>query len=51
MLRDRHAIFIKDHVDGPGRIYQISGNIQAGMIFEIKRTGKPEESAEFQSKL
>ena len=24
--RDHHAIFIKEPVDGPGRIYQVTGN-------------------------
>ena len=50
MPRDHHAIFIEETVDGTGHIYQVTGSIQARMAIEIKRTGKPEESAEFWSK-
>lgn len=47
MPRDHHAIFVQESQDGAGRVYKVTGNIQAGMCFETKRTEKPEESAEF----
>ena len=46
--RDHHAILIHE-VDGAGRVYQVTGNIQEGLSFETS-TEKPEESAEFPDK-
>lgn len=44
MPMDHHAIFIElDSHTGSGQIFQVTGNIQAGMSYETKAGGKPEE--------
>lgn len=45
--RDHHAIFVEKDKDGPGTVLQATGNIQNGMMFEIKRDHCPETSLEF----
>lgn len=47
MPREHHAIFVQENGDSAGRVYQVTSNIQSGISFKTKRTGKPEESAEF----
>lgn len=49
--RDHHAIFVVlDGGDGSGYIFQVTGNIQNGMTYEVKPGQKPEESVDFVSK-
>lgn len=50
ILEDHHTLFIQEDDCGRGRLYQVTGNIEAGMSFGSKPTAKPEESGEFQSK-
>ncbi|EAS30404.2 uncharacterized protein CIMG_05883 [Coccidioides immitis RS] len=45
MPRDHHAIFIETNnpAIGCGHIYQVTGNIQGGMLYEDKPTAFPPE--------
>jgi hypothetical protein len=48
--RDHHAIFVEMNSDLSGHVFQVTGNIQSGMIHNDKPAKKPEESATYQSK-
>lgn len=50
--RDHHAIFVETNMpDGTGWIFEVTGNIQNGMLHNDEPTQeKPEESATYQSK-
>lgn len=52
MPRDHHALFVETHEAGPqtGHVYNVQGEIQNGMEFEQKTTGKPEDSPVFADK-
>lgn len=45
--RDHHTIFVENDKDGPGTVIQVTGNIQNGMTFEVKRDHCPEALLEF----
>lgn len=47
---DHWAIFIEIEPDHSGFIFQVTGNIQAGMTFGHRKSNKPEDSTEFMSK-
>jgi hypothetical protein len=49
MLRNHHCIFVETHEDGPktGYVYQVTGNIQTGMIHEHRKAEQPEISNNF----
>lgn len=54
MPRNHHAIFIETNLPttGCGHIYQVTGNIQTGMIYEDKpTTSPPEEDPSFIDKV
>lgn len=48
--RDHHAIFVETKPDSSGQIFQVTGNIQNGMTYEIKPAGRPEDSLTYQGK-
>src|SRR3569833_353888 len=49
--RNHHAIFVETNKDSSGELFQVTGNIQSGMSFEIKQTSEnPDRSATFISK-
>ncbi|PMD40206.1 hypothetical protein L207DRAFT_335439 [Hyaloscypha variabilis F] len=49
--RNHHAIFVETNVtDGSGYVFQVTGNIQTGMDYEVEQRCKPEESHTFMSK-
>lgn len=50
MPRDHHAIFVETGPDGKGWVFQVTGNIQNGMVHDDKYWPKPEESAGYISK-
>ncbi|KAF3480931.1 uncharacterized protein GIQ15_06278 [Arthroderma uncinatum] len=47
--RNHHAIFVETEEDGPGSgcRFNVTGNVQNGMEYEERKTGKPQESASF----
>jgi len=49
MPRNHHGIFVETHEDGDktGYLYQVTGNIQTGMIHEHKKAKQPEMSNSF----
>ena len=49
MPRNHHCIFVETHEDGPktGYVYQVTGNIQTGMIHEHRKAEQPEISNNF----
>ena len=50
--RNHRAIFVElDATAGSGNIFQVTGNIQEGMMYEVKQNLKPEESHEFLTKI
>lgn len=51
MPRDHHAIFVQTNNDGSGHTFQVTGNIQTGMVYEDKPTERPEDLATYQGKL
>jgi hypothetical protein len=51
MPREHHAIFVETHEDLSGHLYQVTGNIQTGMVYEEKPRTKPEDSMTFESKI
>jgi hypothetical protein len=48
--RNHHAIFVQTESDGNGYIFQVTGTIQDGMVYESKPGKKPDESLSFVSK-
>lgn len=48
--RDHHAIFIETHEDGSGHIFQVTGNIQAGMTLGHRPGMKPEDEVGYVDK-
>ncbi|PGH00010.1 hypothetical protein AJ80_09247 [Polytolypa hystricis UAMH7299] len=50
MPRDHHAIFVELNPDQSGHIYQVTGNIQNGMVFEDKPGIPPEKDPTFSGK-
>lgn len=52
MPRDHHAIFVETNEDGPetGHWFHVSGNVQNGMIYEERVSGKPDLSLTFVAK-
>ena len=48
--RDHHAIFVETNSDHSGFIFQVTGDIQRGMIFGHKPAKRPEDSNSFVSK-
>ncbi|PGH14613.1 hypothetical protein AJ79_02948 [Helicocarpus griseus UAMH5409] len=51
MPRDHHALFVEtDPATGSGQIYQVTGNIQNGMVFEDKPSEAPEQDPTFHEK-
>ncbi|EHK98006.1 hypothetical protein M7I_6241 [Glarea lozoyensis 74030] len=46
---DHHAIFIETHESGPktGYIYQVTGNIQTGMVHGHRQSDIPEDMPDF----
>ena len=49
--RNHHAIFVETGNDISGYIFHVTGNVQNGMTFEIKRLNEPpENSATFNNK-
>lgn len=48
--RNHHGIFIETTFEGPGVLVHVTGNIQAGMVFEEKEAQRPERSASFVEK-
>ncbi|KAI9151413.1 hypothetical protein HJFPF1_08615 [Paramyrothecium foliicola] len=47
--RDHHAIFVETE-RGAGTIFQVVGNIQQGMSFEVKNSGPPDSELTFLAK-
>ena len=49
MPRNHHCIFVETHEDGPktGYVYQVTGNIQTGMIHEHRKAEQPGISNNF----
>jgi hypothetical protein len=49
MTRNHHGIFVETHESGDrtGYLYQVTGNIQTGMIHEHKKAKQPEMSNSF----
>jgi hypothetical protein len=43
--RDHHAIFVETNKDLTGYIYQVTGNIQTGMIYGHRSSNRPEEDS------
>lgn len=49
--RGHHAIFVEeDSENGSGRVFQVTGDVQQGMIYESKPWPKPEDYPAFQHK-
>ena len=48
--RDHHAIFVETDNNGYGFKFQVTGNIQEGMVYELKTGEKPEDSITFITK-
>jgi hypothetical protein len=48
--RDHHTIFVQTNADGTGHIFQVTGDIQNGMVHGHKPGRKPEDSASFVKK-
>ncbi|KAF1956560.1 hypothetical protein CC80DRAFT_593303 [Byssothecium circinans] len=48
--RNHQAIFISTSPDGSGTLFQVTGNIQDGMVFGHRESKAPEESPTFISK-
>lgn len=48
MPRSHHAIFVRLHDDGSGLLYNVEGNIQAGMTYETRASGSPEASETYE---
>jgi hypothetical protein len=50
--RDHHAIFVDTNVDsqGGGLKLHVTGNMQSGMTFEVRRAERPENSPGFVDK-
>jgi len=45
--RDHHSLFIQTSPSGSGFIYQVSGNIQTGMLFNHKPSSPPSDEADY----
>ncbi|KKZ64411.1 hypothetical protein EMCG_09599 [[Emmonsia] crescens] len=51
MPRDHHALFVESNpATGSGHIYQVTGNVQNGMVFEDKPSEPPDQQPTFHSK-
>jgi hypothetical protein len=48
--RDHHAIFVETGINGSGSKFQVTGNIQEGMVYQQKSDEKPEDSITFITK-
>lgn len=51
MPRDHHAIFVETTRNSEGHIFQVTGNIQSGMVHDDKPGPKPEETAGYIGKI
>lgn len=48
---DHHAIFVETEEDQSGWVFQVTGNIQNGMLHDNKPTKRPEDSLTYQGKV
>lgn len=48
--RGHHAIFVEANADGSGQIFQVTGNVQQGMMYENKPWPKPKTYIAFSHK-
>lgn len=50
MPRDHHAIFVEKNSDESGWLFQVTGDVQRGMVHDDKAVRRPEDSATYQGK-